>query len=89
MKKVRKSIVYQRCEDLAGILVNLRYSSITQQDLEFMIKRHIGADKRTVEAYKDHLIEFNFLQLTKEGYMILNEFIPVQKHLEAIAENSK
>jgi hypothetical protein len=89
MKAVRKSIVYQRCEDFAGILVNLGYSVITQQDFEFLLKRHIGADPRTVRAYKDNLVEFNFLKPTKEGYEILKEWIPVQKRLEAVAENSK
>ena len=88
--KVRRSIVYQRCEDLAGVLVSLGYSNLTVRDLEFLIKRNIGADQRTVKAYKDHLVEFNFLKQAREGYEVLKEWIPVQKRLEtAVAEDSK
>ncbi len=89
MKKVRKSIVYQRCEDLAGILVEQGYSVVNDYDLEYLLKRYVGADPRTVKAYKNHLVEFNFLQRTKDGFNILKVWIPVQKRLEAVAESSK
>jgi len=62
LSKIRKSIVYQRCEDLASILVNLGYSVVPLRDLEFLLKKHIGADQRTIRKYKDHLLEFNFLK---------------------------
>jgi len=87
MKGVRKSIVYQRCEDLASILVNLGYSTVPLQDLEYLLKKHVGADPRTVKAYRTHLVEFNFLKPTKEGYEILKEWIPTQKRLEATVES--
>ena len=86
MSKIRKSIVYQRCEDLASILVNLGYSVVPLRDLEFLLKKHIGADQRTIRKYKDHLLEFNFLKATPEGYEVLKDWIPVQKRLEATAE---
>jgi len=89
LKKIRKSIVYQRCEEVAGILVEQGYSFVTNFDLEYVIKRYVGADSRTVRAYKRHLIEFNFLQRDGDRFIILKEWIPVQKHLEAVAENSK
>jgi hypothetical protein len=89
MKKIKKSIVFQRCEDLAGILVEQGYSAVNDYDLEYLLKRYIGADPRTVKAYKNHLVEFNFLQRMKDGFNILKEWIPVQKRLEAVAESSK
>jgi predicted kinase len=89
MKKVRKSIVYQRCEDLTGILVEQGYSVVNDYDLEYLLKRYVGADPRTVKAYKNHLVEFNFLERTKEGFNILKNWIPVQKRLEAVTEYSK
>ena len=87
MTKVRKSIVFQRCEDLAGILVNLGYSVVPLQDLEFLLKRHVGADPRTVRAYKGHMVEFNFLKPIAGGYEVLRNWIPVQKKLEAAPES--
>jgi hypothetical protein len=82
MKKVRKSIVYQRCEDIAAIMVSQGYSNVTSRDLEYLLKRYVGADPRTVRAYKRYLIEFNFLALKGEFYTILKDSIPVQKVLE-------
>jgi hypothetical protein len=87
--KIRKSIVYQRCEDVAAIMVSQGYSNVAPRDLEYLLKRYVGADPRTVRAYKSHLVEFNFLKRTNGGFEILKEWIPVQKHLEAVAENSK
>ena len=85
--KIRKSIIYQRCEDLTELLVEQRYTVITNFDLEYLLKRYVGADPRTIRAYKEHLVEFNFLKPSKEGYEVLRTWIPVQKRLEAVAES--
>ena len=89
MKKVRKSIVFQRCEDIAAIMVSQGYSNVTSRDLEYLLKRYVGADPRTVRAYKRYLIEFNFLALKGEFYMILKDSIPVQKVLEIEEKESR
>jgi len=77
--KVRKSIVFQSCETVVGILVEQGYSFVPIFDLEYLLKRNVSADPRTIRAYKSHFVEFNFLKPAKQGYEILKDWVPVQK----------
>lgn len=87
--KIRKSIVYQRCEDIAAIMVSQGYSNVAPRDLEYLLKRYVGADPRTIRAYKRYLIEFSFLALKGELYTILKDSVPVQKVLEIEEKESR
>lgn len=81
MKKVRKSIVYQRCERITQFLAGLGYSVVDLKDLEWAIGKYIGGDPRTVRAYRKYLIKFDFLAPRGNYFLILKSAISAQKTL--------
>jgi len=66
-------------------MINLGYSTISHEDLKYLIKRHIGSDPRTVRGYIKYLQEFGFLkQLKPTTYLVLKTFIPKQVTLQEV-----
>jgi hypothetical protein len=60
--KMRKSVVFRRCENLAVIIADLfPNGTISRGDLEYLIFRHIGGDKRTIQKYKALMVKERFL----------------------------
>jgi hypothetical protein len=60
--KMRKSVVFRRCENLTVIIADLfPNGTISRVDLEYLIFRHIGGDKRTIHKYKTFMVKERFL----------------------------
>ena len=59
---VKKSLVYRRCENVYNNLVVSNTQEISNNDLEFLIKKYIGGSQQTVEAYRRRFVDFKFLK---------------------------
>lgn len=85
--KMRKSVVFRRCENLATIIADLfPNGTISRADLEYLIFRHIGGDKRTIQKYKTFMVKERFLTPIGLNRYAINRFMaprpePQQKTL--------
>lgn len=68
---LRLSLSYRRCRKLTQDIVNLGYNRITIRDLDYLIKRNVGGDPRTVRKYKRLLVEYGFLRFHKNLFIVM------------------
>jgi len=92
--KPRDSTVYKRCKNLIDVLVDLGFEKISWHDLTYFIKRHVGGDPRTLNKYREALVDFGFLEplkgtLRNPIFRILGYPRPVQRKLTELAEENK
>jgi len=92
--KPRDSIVYKRCKTLIDVLTDLGYEKISWHDLTYFIKRHVGGDPRTLNKYREALVDFGFLEPVKGTlrnpiFRILEMPRPRQVKLTELAEENK
>ena len=57
------SRTYRTCERIMEAVVKAGYlQKISWQTLRKFIKKIAGGDKRTVDAYREHLVDFEFMK---------------------------
>ena len=62
---------YATCVRIVSALKEVaRKDKVSLQQLETVIKQIAGTDPRTIQNYKQTLVEFKLLQITSEGFKI-------------------
>jgi len=59
-----KSVSFRRAEHLHRLLRNSLYERVSRSELASLIRKHIGAEERTVRKYIGLLLEWGFIART-------------------------